>query len=402
MPDLTTLPPADARTHSQADGAARAGAWATAHRDAAIIAAALVVFEWLLWIISPPPDIRPPLPDDLAFDSFVPLRQAMLAQAADSAPILVGIGAAGLTVLWALALRGRRLRQAASASLVIGCALTALQAQVLVMRGERESAVLYRDLLPTLSHDVGAARQVTVLIDTTQDVLLDERLNILHTFQRCYPFGQNATTYFDLYTVTASDLAHPTCRSAGLNVVPPPTLIEGGATTIPIEWSLDSVSASRSELACRRARSDIVWIEGESFGERLGWVAVAIARRPDAGRRPAADPTQPAVRPVGGSVYGTVPGFNRAVDRSQFRSTPGRSLAAGVTNAWAERRADTRSVRDSPRARALSLRGHRQRRRETGRRDRRRRYHIRSDSHQRDAMTADGKWLMAYRVSLLH
>ncbi|MGH2592499.1 MAG: ArnT family glycosyltransferase, partial [Anaerolineae bacterium] len=140
-PDLTTLPAADARTHSQADGAARAGAWATAHREATIIAAALVVFGWLLWTISPPPNIRPPLPVDLAFDSFVPLRRAMLAQAANSAPILIGIGAAGLTVLWALALRGRRIKPAISASIALGCVLLALQAQVYVMRQQQNAGV---------------------------------------------------------------------------------------------------------------------------------------------------------------------------------------------------------------------------------------------------------------------
>ncbi|MGH2592498.1 MAG: hypothetical protein ACRDGG_03200 [Anaerolineae bacterium] len=137
-------------------------------------------------------------------------------------------------------------------------------------------AVLYRDLLPMLSHDVGAARQVTVLIDTTQDVLLDERLNIVNTLQRCYSFDRTTTTYFDLYTLTASALAHPTCRSARLNIVPPPAPIEGGmTTTIPIEWSLDSTPASQSDLRCWRAYPDIVWIEAESFGDRVGWTTDA-------------------------------------------------------------------------------------------------------------------------------
>ena len=106
------------------------------------IAAALIAFGLLLWSISPLPDIRPPRSVNLPFNSLIEPRQFMLAQAGNSAPILIAGGTLALAAVWGLALRGRRLRQAASASIAIVCALTALQAQTLIMRGEREPGVL--------------------------------------------------------------------------------------------------------------------------------------------------------------------------------------------------------------------------------------------------------------------
>lgn len=112
--------------------------WLLEHRAGLVISIGLAGFGLLLWSISPAPDIRPPSPADRAFASLMALRRAALALAAHSGWILGAIGALALAVIWGLALRCRRIRQARSTSVIVLCILAALQAQTLVMRGELE------------------------------------------------------------------------------------------------------------------------------------------------------------------------------------------------------------------------------------------------------------------------
>jgi hypothetical protein len=134
--------------------------------------------------------------------------------------------------------------------------------------------VLYNDLLPALSRQGASYLQLKVLIDNSQPALPEERQRIIDAFNRCYPMaGVTPTTYFDLYHLTHTDLSSPACRSAPLKLAPPPGAIEGGAAArIAIGWSLDSASASQSELTCRRDRPDVVWIEAESFVTLSAWI----------------------------------------------------------------------------------------------------------------------------------
>jgi hypothetical protein len=124
--------------------AMKARGWAIAHRPALVIAAVLIFFGLVLWQISPPAGIRPPLPTDLPFDTFVGLRQFVLAQAGNSIPILASMGAAIIVLIWLIALPKGRVRQAISATIVVACALIALQAQVDLMSGRQaEGTALY-------------------------------------------------------------------------------------------------------------------------------------------------------------------------------------------------------------------------------------------------------------------
>ena len=117
------------------------GQWIARHRTALVSIAILTLLGWVLWSISPPPDIHPPQSVDLPFDSLVGLRQAMLAQADNSAAFLAVAGGGVLVVVGLLAWRGRRLRRAVSTAIAVSCGLVALQAQALVMRGEPELGV---------------------------------------------------------------------------------------------------------------------------------------------------------------------------------------------------------------------------------------------------------------------
>ncbi|HLF26085.1 MAG TPA: glycosyltransferase family 39 protein [Anaerolineae bacterium] len=134
--------------------------------------------------------------------------------------------------------------------------------------------VRYSELLPTLAQRRGTARQTKVLVDISETILQDQRQNILAAFHRCYPSEQVTTNYFQLYTVAENDLNRPACWSGYLIITPPLAVIEGGAATpIAIGWSLNPTPASRSTLECWRARDDVLWIEGESFEDRAGWIA---------------------------------------------------------------------------------------------------------------------------------
>lgn len=123
----------------------KARGWATAHRTTLIIAAALILFGLVLWQASPLPETSgPPLQIDLAFDSLVGARQWLLARAADSKSILIGITVIAQLIIWPIALIKRRTRQAVSASIGLACACVALQAQVDLMSGKpAEGGTLY-------------------------------------------------------------------------------------------------------------------------------------------------------------------------------------------------------------------------------------------------------------------
>ncbi len=131
----------------------------------------------------------------------------------------------------------------------------------------------YHELLPRLAQSSADAREVKVLVDNTEGELASERQQILDAFRRCYSAARVNTTYFDLYSVAGADIGEPACRSAHMHVAAPPATVEGGpATPIAIAWSLDTASATQSELACWQSRSDTVWVEAESFDERVGWI----------------------------------------------------------------------------------------------------------------------------------
>jgi hypothetical protein len=119
-----------------------ARAWLRAHQTGLLIAALLIAFGLLLWASAPLPDVHPPLSVDLAFDSLIALRQAMLNPAPNSESILAGIGAAAWLIIWLRAWRIRRIDAAISASIVTGCALLALQAQVYVQRSQADAAAI--------------------------------------------------------------------------------------------------------------------------------------------------------------------------------------------------------------------------------------------------------------------
>ncbi|HJW84337.1 MAG TPA: glycosyltransferase family 39 protein, partial [Anaerolineae bacterium] len=136
-------------------------------------------------------------------------------------------------------------------------------------------AVLFEDLLPTLSREGPQYERASVLYDITQHEFDDRRQAVMSTLLHCYP-GTRITSAdaFDLYQIDAGNLARPACRIARLTITPPPPVIEGGAgTTISVAWSLDSFSAAQSRLSCWRSRPDVTWIEVETFGDRAGWIA---------------------------------------------------------------------------------------------------------------------------------
>jgi 4-amino-4-deoxy-L-arabinose transferase-like glycosyltransferase len=134
-------------------------------------------------------------------------------------------------------------------------------------------AVPLREFLPVLSDTGATPRPVNALIDLSQITLPDDRRDVLAAFRSCYRSQRIATTYFELYSMTAADVSDPICRSGRLSLAPLAGVIEGGAAIpIRIEWSLAPVAATRSELTCWRERDGLIWIEGESFGERVGWI----------------------------------------------------------------------------------------------------------------------------------
>ncbi|HEY4688352.1 MAG TPA: glycosyltransferase family 39 protein [Anaerolineae bacterium] len=108
-----------------------------------LIAGGLILFGLLLWNLSPPPGIRPPLSVDLPFDSLMTLRRTLLSRAADSAPILAGLGVVGLIVIAVFGLIRRRMADAIAAAVITLSALLALQAQVHVQRGEPDAALAF-------------------------------------------------------------------------------------------------------------------------------------------------------------------------------------------------------------------------------------------------------------------
>ena len=120
----------------------RARDWAPTRRAGLTIAAVLFLFGLVLFHVSPLPDIRPPQSVDLAFDSFVGLRQWMLDQVGYSESILAIGGAILLTVIWSIALIKHHARSALSASIVVVCPLIALQAQINLMFGWRSGGGL--------------------------------------------------------------------------------------------------------------------------------------------------------------------------------------------------------------------------------------------------------------------
>lgn len=136
-------------------------------------------------------------------------------------------------------------------------------------------AVLYDDLLSTIIKESPDITYLGILVDQTPQALSAERQAILDTFLRCHAnVLTTRTTFFELYEVSADDLADPTCRSARLNVVSPASLVEGGtSTTIRIDWALDSASALESRITCGREQEGTLWSEAETFGTLIGWIA---------------------------------------------------------------------------------------------------------------------------------